>query len=107
MYQESQVSPPLRAETPEAFEMSNFSRSRQSSKTQVPLSNLTNNDQVPGINEEDEEEEGDEISSSTPSVFEDEPQGSTYAASSATSVDDLIPKEISKTAVSINFFISS
>lgn len=92
MYQESQVSPPLRAETPEAFEMSNFSRSRQSSKTQVPLSNLTNNDQVPGINEEDEEEEGDEISSSTPSVFEDEPQGSTYAASSATSVDDLDSK---------------
>ena len=54
--------------------MSNFSRSRQSSKTQIPLSNLTNNDQVSGINEEDEEEEGDEISSSTPSVFEDEPQ---------------------------------
>lgn len=92
VYQEPQVSPPQRAETPEAFEMSNFSRSRQSSKTQVPLSNLTNNDQVSGINEEDEEEEGDEISSSTPSVFEDEPQGSTYAASSATSVDDLDSK---------------
>ena len=98
---------PQRAETPEAFEMSNFSRSRQSSKTQIPLSNLTNNDQVSGINEEDEEEEGDEISSSTPSVFEDEPQGSTYAASSATSVDDLDSKEISKITVSINFFISS
>ncbi|EMG46393.1 AUR1 Inositol phosphorylceramide synthase [Candida maltosa Xu316] len=82
LHPETQTSSSPRAETPEAFEMSNFSRSRQSSKNQVPLLATSN----------DIDEDRDEVSSSTPSVFDDEPQGSTFTVSSTTSLDELETK---------------
>ena len=69
LYQETQTSMSPRAATPEAFEMSNFSRSRQSSKNQIPI--MAEN---PITTDLQTEEDRDEVSSNTPSVFDDEPQ---------------------------------
>ncbi|KAK6886022.1 Inositol phosphorylceramide synthase [Candida tropicalis] len=89
LYQETQTSMSPRAATPEAFEMSNFSRSRQSSKNQIPI--MAEN---PITTDLQTEEDREEVSSNTPSVFDDEPPSSTYTVSSTTSLDEIESKRI-------------